>query len=244
MKLNQMMRRIRSSKDISQNTFILILVILIGLKLFLISSSDVIGHPRDPFIYILMSHHKVWFPEEPTLSIFSYSQGYPAFILLANLLKIPLRTSHELLYTLANLFLIYSLRSLKISRVVCVILFAILTFHLATFQFFNTIVTESIVISFYHIVVALNILIITKKKSVTRIILSILCGLVIGLILITRSEQLIFYLTYALITIAIIFVFSRGKNRQFNPELHHCLIYLYRIPHSGYDSQDIFEADC
>jgi DNA (cytosine-5)-methyltransferase 1 len=32
--------------------------------------------------------------------------------------------------------------------------------------------------------------------------------------------------------------------RQFNPELHHCLIYLHRIPHSGYDSQDIFEADC
>jgi len=27
-------------------------------------------------------------------------------------------------------------------------------------------------------------------------------------------------------------------------ELHHYLIYLYRIPHSGYDSQDIFEDDC
>ena len=31
---------------------------------------------------------------------------------------------------------------------------------------------------------------------------------------------------------------------QFKSELHHCLIYLYRIPHSGYDSQDIFEDDC
>jgi hypothetical protein len=32
--------------------------------------------------------------------------------------------------------------------------------------------------------------------------------------------------------------------RQFKSELHRCLIYSYRIPHSGYDSQDIFEADC
>jgi len=32
--------------------------------------------------------------------------------------------------------------------------------------------------------------------------------------------------------------------RQFKFELHHYLIYLYRIPHSGYDSQDIFEDDC
>ena len=34
------------------------------------------------------------------------------------------------------------------------------------------------------------------------------------------------------------------KGGQFKSELHHCLIYLYRIPHSGYDSQDIFEDDC
>jgi len=31
---------------------------------------------------------------------------------------------------------------------------------------------------------------------------------------------------------------------RFKSELHHYLIYLYRIPHSGYDSQDIFEDDC
>jgi hypothetical protein len=31
---------------------------------------------------------------------------------------------------------------------------------------------------------------------------------------------------------------------QFKSELHHCPIHLYRIPHSGYDSQDIFEDDC
>ena len=35
-----------------------------------------------------------------------------------------------------------------------------------------------------------------------------------------------------------------GEKGQFKSELHHCLIYLYRIPHSGYDSQDIFEDDC
>jgi hypothetical protein len=37
--------------------------------------------------------------------------------------------------------------------------------------------------------------------------------------------------------------FTQGQG-QFKSELHHCLIYLYRIPHSGYDSQDIFEDDC
>ncbi|MBE9073383.1 hypothetical protein IQ242_12720 [Microcystis sp. LEGE 08355] len=36
----------------------------------------------------------------------------------------------------------------------------------------------------------------------------------------------------------------RQKNGQFKSELHHYLIYLYRIPHSGSDSQDIFEDDC
>ncbi|WP_346425787.1 hypothetical protein [Microcystis aeruginosa] len=34
------------------------------------------------------------------------------------------------------------------------------------------------------------------------------------------------------------------KEGRFKSELHHYLIYLYRIPHSGYDSQDIFEDDC
>jgi hypothetical protein len=37
---------------------------------------------------------------------------------------------------------------------------------------------------------------------------------------------------------------NKLKQRQFKSELHRCLIYSYRIPHSGYDSQDIFEADC
>jgi hypothetical protein len=31
---------------------------------------------------------------------------------------------------------------------------------------------------------------------------------------------------------------------RFKSELHHYLIYLYRIPHWGSDSQDIFEDDC
>jgi hypothetical protein len=74
----------------------------------------------------------------------------------------------------------------------------------STFQYFNTAMTESIVISLYHIVIGLMILIITSKRSTYKLLYSIISGLVLGFILITRQETFIIYLCYLSLTLLIL----------------------------------------
>jgi hypothetical protein len=64
--------------------------------------------------------------------------------------------------------------------------------------------TESIVISLYHIVIGLMILIITSKRSTYKLLYSIISGLVLGFILITRQETFIIYLCYLSLTLLIL----------------------------------------
>ncbi len=58
------------------------------------------------------------------------------------------------------------------------------------------------------------------------------------------TKNIFISLAFAAISVSIGQMFVATIYGQFKSELHHCLIYLYRIPHSGYDSQDIFEDDC
>ncbi len=133
--------------------FFLSLILIIALKFFLIRNSEVLGSTKDSLSYILMANQKIWFPTNngELNALSGHSQGYSIFILFSSLLNFPLRISHEIFYILSNILLVYSFRRLKIPRLICIAIFAILTFHITTFMWFNTILTETIAISLYHI---------------------------------------------------------------------------------------------
>ncbi len=54
---------------------------------------------------------------------------------------------------------------------------------------FNTIVTETIAISLYHILLALTIITVMSENLAKKLIFSVLGGLCLGIIFITRPEQ-------------------------------------------------------
>jgi len=104
-----------------------------------------------------MADQNIWFPTNKAKAIIDYMPGYPIFIMFSNFLNFSLRISHEIFYTLSNILLVFSFRLLKIPRYICLVIFAILTFHITTFLWFNTILTETIAISLYHILLALTV---------------------------------------------------------------------------------------
>ncbi|TRV02931.1 MAG: hypothetical protein EWV73_06115 [Microcystis wesenbergii Mw_QC_B_20070930_S4D] len=150
--------------------FFLSLILIIALKFFLIRNSEVLGSPKDSWSYILMANQKIWFPTnngELNASL-GHSQGYSIFILFSSLLNFPLRISHEIFYSFSNILLVYSIRLLKIPRLICIAIFAILTFHITTFLWFNTILTETIAIRSYLVVFV--ILVLRNRMNIARAI--------------------------------------------------------------------------
>lgn len=219
----QLLMRILS-KDMNQLFLVFGIFSIIIIKFFLIRNSEVFGHPRDSLLYTLMADQNIWFPANKAKAIIDYIPGYPIFIMFSKFLNFPLRISHEIFYTISNILLTYSFRLLKIPRYICLVIFAVLTFHTTTFLFFNTILTETTAISLYHILLALTVITVVSENFQKKLIFSALCGLCLGIIFITRPEQIVFFLSY--LVVFIILVLSNRMNiaRAIREALPICII--------------------
>jgi len=194
------------------------------IKFFLIRNSEVLGHPRDCLLYTLMADQNIWFPANKAKAIIDYMPGYPIFIMVSNFLNFPLRISHEIFYTISNILLVFSFRLLKIPRYICLVIFAILTFHITTFMVFNTIVTETIAISLYHILLALTIITVMSENLAKKLIFSVLGGLCLGIIFITRPEQIVFLLSYLVVFVILVLRNRMNIARAMREALPICII--------------------
>ena len=212
--------------DGKKQYFLLSLLFIIAVKFFLIRNSEVLGNPKDSWGYILMANQKIWFPtDNGELSRLPLqSQGYSIFILFSSLLNFPLRISHEIFYILSNILLVYSFRRLKIPRLICIAIFAILTFHITTFMLFNTILTETIAISLYHILLALTVITVMSENLARKLIFSVLGGLCLGIIFITRPEQIVFLLSYLVIFVILVLRNRINIARAIREALPICII--------------------
>ncbi|NCQ68924.1 MAG: hypothetical protein GPI99_07175 [Microcystis aeruginosa W13-15] len=195
-------------EDINKVFFACGILSMIIIKFFLIRNSEVVGHPRDSLLYTLMADQNIWFPTNKAKAIIDYMPGYPIFIMVSNFLNFSLRISHEIFYTISNILLVFSFRLLKIPRYICLVIFAVLTFHITTFLWFNTILTETIAISLYHILLALTVITVMSENLAKKLIFSVLGGLCLGIIFITRPEQIVFLLSY-LVVFAILVLRNR-----------------------------------
>ena len=192
----------------------------------MIRNSEVLGHPKDSLSYILMANQKIWFPTNngELNALSGHSQGYSIFILFSSLLNFPLRISHEIFYSFSNILLVYSIRLLKIPRLICIAIFAILTFHITTFILFNTILTETIAISLYHILLALTVITVMSENLARKLIFSVLAGLCLGIIFITRPEQIVFLLSYLVVFVILVLRNRINMARAIREALPICII--------------------
>jgi len=213
-------------KDLNQLSFAIGLLLIIAVKFFLIRNSEVLGIPKDSWGYILMANQKIWFPTNngELNALSGHSQGYSIFILFSSLLNFPLRISHEIFYILSNILLVYSFRRLKIPRLICIAIFAILTFHITTFLWFNTILTETIAISLYHILLALTVITVMSENLARKLIFSVLGGLCLGIIFITRPEQIVFLLSYLVVFVILVLRNRMNIARAIREALPICII--------------------
>ncbi|MDT3675756.1 hypothetical protein [Microcystis wesenbergii] len=211
-------------EDINKLFFACGILSIIVVKFFLIRNSEVVGHPRDSLLYTLMADQNIWFPTNKAKAIIDYMPGYPIFIMVSNFLNFSLRISHEIFYTISNILLVFSFRLLKIPRYICLVIFAILTFHITTFMFFNTILTETIAISLYHILLALIIITVMSENLAKKLIFSVLGGLCLGIIFITRPEQIVFLLSYLVVFVILVLRNRMNIARAIREALPICII--------------------
>jgi len=211
-------------EDINKLFFACGILSMIIIKFFLIRNSEVVGHPRDSLLYTLMADQNIWFPTNKAKAIIDYMPGYPIFIMVSNFLNFSLRISHEIFYTISNILLVFSFRLLKIPRYICLVIFAVLTFHITTFLWFNIILTETIAISLYHILLALTVLTVMSKNLAKKLIFSILGGLCLGIIFITRPEQIVFLLSYLVVFVILVLRNRMNIARAIREALPICII--------------------
>ena len=211
-------------EDINKLFFACGILSMIIIKFFLIRNSEVVGHPRDSLLYTLMADQNIWFPTNKAKAIIDYMPGYPIFIMFSNFLNFSLRISHEIFYTISNILLVFSFRLLKIPRYICLVIFAILTFHITTFLWFNTILTETIAISLYHILLALTVITVMSENLARKLIFSVPGGLCLGIIFITRPEQIVFLLSYLVVFVILVLRNRMNIARAIREALPICII--------------------
>ncbi|CCI03166.1 hypothetical protein [Microcystis aeruginosa] len=211
-------------EDINKLFFACGILSMIIIKFFLIRNSEVVGHPRDSLLYTLMADQNIWFPTNKAKAIIDYMPGYPIFIMVSNFLNFSLRISHEIFYTISNILLVFSFRLLKIPRYICLVIFAILIFHITTFLWFNTILTETIAISLYHILLALTVITVMSENLAQKLIFSVLGGLCLGIIFITRPEQIVFLLSYLVVFVILVLRNRMNIARAIREALPICII--------------------
>jgi len=185
--------------------FPIILTLICLIKLFLTRTSEIVASPSDPQNYLSRAERAVWFSDGIGILNLGHPPGYSLFVWLVSFTGIPLRIFHELFYIFSVFLLIYSIRLLKVPKIVCVLVFSLLIFYPLTFRFFNDARSEAITVSLFNILIALIIFLLFKKKISEKIIYSCLAGLTLGFIGITRPEKGIEYI-YMLSLIPIMFL--------------------------------------
>jgi hypothetical protein len=91
-------------------------------------------------------------------------------------------------------------------------------------MFFNTILTETMAISLYHILLALTVITVMSENLAKKLIFSVLGGLCLGIIFITRPEQIVFLLSYLVVFVILVLRNRMNIARAIREALPICII--------------------
>ncbi|MEY2507257.1 MAG: hypothetical protein QOH01_1586 [Verrucomicrobiota bacterium] len=120
------------------------LLILIVFKFWLVHTEDIYGSATeyDALWYVNAARH--WYWGSPySWTAFARPPAYPLFIALAHLCAIPLRIAIELFQIGAYLVLVSAFRKAGVPRLVCLLAFAVMLLHPASFLFNNHTMSDS-----------------------------------------------------------------------------------------------------
>src|SRR4051812_19929265 len=107
-------------------------------KLWLVHTEDIYASATEYDALWYVTSAKNWYWATPfSWTAFVRPPSYPLFIALVHLTGIPLRLAIELLQLSAYLVIIHALGKIAVSNRVCLLLFAAMALHPASFQFNN-----------------------------------------------------------------------------------------------------------
>jgi hypothetical protein len=111
------------------------LLALVLVKLWLVHTEEIYGSATEHDALLFLNSAKHWYwGSEYSWTAFVRPPAYPLFIAFLHLLHIPLRTGIELLQAAGYLALVAGLRKAGVSRPVCLLSYAAMSFHPGSFQ--------------------------------------------------------------------------------------------------------------
>jgi hypothetical protein len=111
------------------------LLALVLLKLWLVHTEEIYGSATEHDALLFLNSAKHWYwGSEYSWNTFVRPPAYPLFIAFVHFLHIPLRVGIELLQAAGYLVLVAGLRKAGVSRAVCLLSYAAMSFHPGSFQ--------------------------------------------------------------------------------------------------------------
>jgi hypothetical protein len=164
------------------------LMVLILFKLWLVHTEDIYGSATEYDALWYVGSAKNWYWGAPySWTAFVRPPGYPLFIALVHLCGIPLRIAIELLQITAYLVLVTAFRKAAVPRAVCLLAFAVMVFHPASFLFNNHTMSDS----FYAGVLPLALGGLLLTLFTGRLGHAIWTGMALGILWNTREESIL-----------------------------------------------------
>jgi hypothetical protein len=192
--------------------------ILLGLfKLWLVSGDEIVASysPHDALWFIQSAKQRYWRgPYDAPFGAPSFIRppAYPLFIALTKATGFPLRISTELLFLAAAFVFAVSIIKAGKSRLLAILLYAVIIFHPASFQVSSRATPDSFYACALLIALACMIILLLKRDDIYRLRYAILTGAVLAILWHIRQESVI--ILALLVVYGLIAVLTVGVGRK------------------------------
>ena len=192
--------------------------ILLGLfKLWLVSGDEIVASysPHDALWFIQSAKQRYWLgPYDASFGAPSFIRppAYPLFIALTKATGFPLRISTELLFLTAAFVFAVSIIKAGRSRLLAILLYAVIIFHPASFQVSSRATPDAFYACALLIALACMIILLLKRDDIYRLRYAILTGAVLAILWHIRQESVI--ILALLVVYGLIAVLTVGVGRK------------------------------
>jgi len=185
--------------------FAIALGLVVAFKLWLVQTEDIYGSATEFDALWYVGSAKYWYWGSPySWTAFARPPSYPLFIALVHWCGIPLRIAIELLQMGSYLVLVGALRKAAVPRVVCLLVFAAMVLHPASFEFNDYTMSDC----FYAAILPLAVSGLLLTLFTSKLSHAIWTGLILAVLWNAREES--FLIPVMLVTFIIL---ALARNR-------------------------------
>src|SRR5688572_9212357 len=183
----------------SRRGFVIGLGLLIFFRFFLVQTEDIYGSSTEYDALWYVGAAKDWYWGRPySWTAFVRPPAYPLFIVSVHACGIPLRIAIELLQMGGYLVLIAALRRAAVPRSICLLAFAVMVLHPATFQHNNYTMSDSFYAGMLPLSVGGLLLLLFTRKRVH----ALWTGFALAILWTTREESFLIPVMLAVVFVA------------------------------------------